>query len=152
MSPAGRTEGRGFTLLELLVVLAIMALSATLVFGVNFRQRDKAVLRDFGVSLGGYLQLSRSVALTRGTTSRCFLDAGKGRVNCTLLDKGLAIPDGMAVAGPQGKGPDGDGQPQVIMEYFMDGSSSGGDIGLEYGGHTARVSIDPLLGGTTYRF
>lgn len=152
MSPVGKTEGCGFTLLELLVVLAIMALSATLVFGVNYRQLDKSVLRDFGVSLGGYLQLSRNVALTRGATSRCLLDVGQGLVNCTLLDRGLAIPEGVAVAGPQAKNEHGSGPPQVIMEYFMDGSSSGGEIGLEYGGYTASVSIDPLLGGTTYKF
>lgn len=127
-----------------------MSLSATLVFGVNFRQRDKAVLRDFGVSLGGYLQLARSMALTRGTPSRCLLDAG--HVQCTLVGKSLAIPEGVTVIDATGNDPQDGGEPRFIMEYYMDGSSSGGDIGLQYGSNTAGVSIDPLLGQTTYRF
>jgi len=150
MSPVGKTEGPGFTLVELLVVLAIMALSATLVFGVNFRQRDKAVIRDFGVSLGGYLQLSRSMALTRGTTSRCILDPVRGEVNSTLVERSLAVPEGLEVRiGERGERDSGG---KVLMEYYMDGSASGGDIELEYGDYTARVSIDPLLGQTAYRF
>jgi general secretion pathway protein H len=152
MWPAGRTEDRGFTLLELLVVLTIMALSATLVFGVNFRERDKAVIRDFGVSLGGFLQLSRSMALTRGVTTRCVLDAMRGQVNCTLVGKSLAIPEGMIVVDGRDEDARDVGEPRVLMEYYMDGSSSGGKIDLQYGDYTASVSIDPLLGETTYRF
>lgn len=150
MSSAGKTEARGFTLVELLVVLAIMSLSATLVFGVNFRQRDKAIIRDFGVSLGGYLQLSRSMALTKGVTARCLLDPVKGQVSSPLVNKSLAVPVGLKVRiGGPGEAP---AEEVVLMEYYMDGSSSGGDIDLEYGEYTAQVSIDPLLGQTMYRF
>ena len=62
MSTAGRTDASGFTLVELMVVLFLMALFASLVFGLNARQRDSLALRDFGVSLVAYLQLTRSEA------------------------------------------------------------------------------------------
>lgn len=149
MSTAGRTDASGFTLVELLVVLLLMALSASLVFGLNLRQRDSLALRDFGVSLGGYLQLARSTALAEGRPALCLLDREKRVISCSLLSRTLPLPRGMSVSV--------DGFPDAgaslpLMEYFMDGSALGGRLNLRYGEYAAAIEVDPLLGETTYLF
>lgn len=149
MSTVGKTDAPGFTLVELLVVLLLMALSASLVFGLNLRQRDSLTLRDFGVSLGGYLQLARSTALTEGRSAFCLLDREKRVISCSLLSKNLPLPQGVRVVA--------DGLPEtdadlMLMEYFMDGSASGGRLILRFKESSASIEVDPLLGETTYLF
>lgn len=148
MSRAGKIKSPpGFTLIELLVVLVLLALSASLVFGLNLRQRDSLVLRDFGLSLGAYLQLARSTALTQGRSSLCLLE--DSAVSCSLLSKTLPVPVGLRLVSDLDPN---ENPPLLLMEYFMDGSALGGVISLTYKGHEALVDVDPLLGETTWKF
>ena len=144
MSTAGRTDASGFTLVELMVVLFLMALFASLVFGLNARQRDSLALRDFGVSLVAYLQLARSTALTEGRPAQCLLNRETGRISCTL-----SLPRGMQLAVD---GITDQSRNLLLMEYFMDGSALGGVLTLRYRDDAVRVEVDPLLGVTTFRF
>lgn len=148
MSIAGKTDP-GFTLLELLVVLLLMALSVSLVFGTNLRQRDSLTLNDFGMSLGGYLQLARSTALTEGRSALCLLDREQRVVSCSLLSRTLPLPQGVHVITDNLHESDAD---PILMEYFMDGSAVGGRLILRYKEYSAVIEVDPLLGETTYRF
>ncbi len=149
MSTAGRTDASGFTLVELMVVLFLMALFASLVFGLNARQRDSLALRDFGVSLVAYLQLARSTALTEGRPAQCLLNRETGRISCTLLPRTLSLPRGMQLAVD---GITDQSRNLLLMEYFMDGSALGGVLTLRYRDDAVRVEVDPLLGVTTFRF
>ena len=153
MLKAGRTrQTQGFTLMEMIVVLVLLAFSATLVFGLNLRQRDKFVLRDFGVSLGSYLQLVRSTALTQVRTGTCVLDLESGQVFSPLSTRTLSVPQGLGIARPQASfEPDAQDQ-LVLMEFFMDGSAAGGNIALEYKGYLGLIQVDPLLGEVRYYF
>lgn len=141
---------RGFTLIEIIVVLALLAFSTSLVFGLNVQQRDKFLLRDFGVSLGAYLQLTRSTALTQGRSGACFLDPDTGRVQSPILDRALTVPAGLGLAAPAMRA-EGDG-PVLLMEFYMDGSASGGEIALEYNGYSGLITVNPLLGDIEYSF
>lgn len=152
MSRAGKTSrSRGFTLVEIIVVLVLLAFSATLVFGLNLRQRDKFLLRDFGVSLGSYLQLARSTALTQGRSGRCYLDVESGRIVCPIMPRSLAVPPGLGIALPGVTTEPTSDDRVLLMEFYMDGSASGGDIALEYREYSGLISVDPLLGEITYR-
>lgn len=153
MLKAGKTRPRqGFTLIEIIIVLVLLAFSATMVLGLNLGQRDKYALRDFALSLGSYLQLARSTALAQGQSGPCFLDQEVGRITSPILDRTLTVPRGVGI-GFQNALPMGDTDtPVLLVEFSMDGSASGADIVLESKGYTAVITVNPLLGDVTFRF
>lgn len=138
--------------MEMIVVLVLLAFSATLVFGLNLRQRDKFVLRDFGVSLGSYFQLVRSTALTQGRTGVCVLDLEAGQVISPITSRFLAVPVGLGIARPETQFEGGTEDALVLMEFYMDGSAAGGSVALEYKGYVGLIQVDPLLGEVRYYF
>lgn len=138
--------------MEMIVVLVLLAFSATLVFGLNFRQRDKFVLRDFGVSLGSYLQLVRSTTLMQGRKGVCLLDLETGRVLSPITSRSLAVPAGLGIARPEIRFEPDQPDELVLMEFYMDGSAAGGNIALEYKGYVGLIQVDPLLGEVSYYF
>ncbi len=150
-SSAGKTSPRGFTLIEMIVVLVMLAATVSLISGVNLRQRDSLVLRDFGTSLTAFFQLARSTALADGRKSVCLLDVAGRRVFSPGVGRSVPVPAGVDVAR---KPPfPGTGEENVrLMEFFMDGSSSGGTVAVAFGEHTGLIEVDPLLGGVRARW
>lgn len=145
---AGKTDPRrGFTLLEMIVVLALLAIALTLVVGVNFRQSDRLLLQDFGTSLCAYFGLARSEALADGRREACFVDQESRKVFGSGLSTSLRIPDGVYLERRETLWSQSNGTLKLV-EFFMDGSSSGGEIAISYKGYDGLVVVDPLLGQT----
>ena len=61
------------------------------------------------------------------------------------------MPDGVEVARRPPFSETGNGSVR-LMEFSMDGSSSGGDISIAYGEHAGLIEVDPLLGGARARW
>lgn len=135
----------------MIVVLALLGFAVTLVAGVNFRQKDRLLLQDFGTSLTAYLQLARSAALADGRRSVCLYVPDEARVFSPGLSRSLGVPDGVEVARRSPLPSRGEGEIR-LMEFSMDGSSSGGEILIAYGEHTGVIAVDPLLGGVRVRW
>lgn len=150
-SSAGRTSPRGFTLIEMIVVLVMLAAAVSLISGVNLRQRDSLVLRDFGTSLTAFFQLARSTALADGRKSVCLLDVAGRRVYSPGVGRSVSVPAGVDVA-RRPPFPGTDEENVRLMEFFMDGSSSGGAVAMAFGEHTGLIEVDPLLGGVRVRW
>ena len=131
----------------MIVVLLLLAIALTLVAGVNFRQSDRLKLQDFGTSLRAYFSLARSVALADGRRGACFVDQKSRKVFASGFGKSLRVPDGVNVERRETILPQSNGTLKLV-EFFMDGSSSGGEIDLSYKGYEGLVIIDPLLGQT----
>lgn len=149
---AGRTRpAGGFTLLEMVVVLILLAVAATLVFGINVRQKDRLVLQEFGTSFCAYLQLARSAALAEGRRKACLVDREAMQIFSPGLGRSVRIPEGAEIRRVNPLRPEGNGT-ERLMEYYMDGSSSGGEIELSYGENTGLIEVDPLLGQTRLRW
>ena len=148
---AGRTSPGGFTLIEMVVVLVLLSVAVSLVAGVNFRQRDSVTLRDFGTSLTAFLQLARSAALADGRKSVCLLDVEERRVWSPGLTRSVPVPDGVTVERRPAFPETGNGSVR-LMEFAMDGSSSGGGIAIAFGEHAGLIEVDPLLGGARARW
>ena len=124
-APVRRAE-RGFTLIEMLVVLAVLALISSLAFPAVERAFARERFRAAGADLEMRLHAARDTAITRGQVTR--------------FDPG-AVPQGLALAGPR-----------TGIVFYPDGSATGGQLvlGAVAGEGTAprqfRLAVDGATG------
>ncbi len=137
----------GFTLLELIVVLAILALSFAYV-APNFAHtlesvRFKSAVRE--VASG--LRQTRGIALSQGREAVFFLDVEErtfriDQFHPKKLPKRLALSLHTAQSELVGPGQGG-------IRFFPDGSSTGGRIVMSLGKLRKRVDVNWLTGRVT---
>ncbi|MCD6197671.1 MAG: prepilin-type N-terminal cleavage/methylation domain-containing protein [Deltaproteobacteria bacterium] len=146
--PSGKRLGfasgsKGFTLVELLVVLVLIGIFSSLVFvsvaGGILRSEENRFIQSFTQTL----IRARSASLGRGEAVRFFID-GESRTFCVEGLKRQNIPESIKV---EGEGV-GEVEPGVhAVTFYPDGSSSGGEIDLKWeGGRLDRIVIDKFLG------
>ena len=142
MSSAGdRAAERGFTLLELLVVLAVLGLALT--FAVPAFRPDALVLSRTGGELASALKATRATAIAQGRPQSVTVDA-----SARLVTPGGAasveVPQGavLAFAATAGR-PQAEGGRLV---FYPDGSASGGSVTLTLRQRVWRADIDWLTG------
>jgi len=137
---------RGFTLLELIVVMLLMALGVSLITtslgrGIG-RRRPKAFVQQF-VSL---CRQARSQALSNAKPVSMTIDGDARR--CWLDDHkpGLKIPDIIHIE-VEDRVPTYDSQGAYQIIFFPDGSSTGDRLVFSVDGQPmAFLRLDPLTG------
>lgn len=138
---------RGFTLLELLVVLAIMGMAVGLVMGTRSPGPTSADARMAAEALAAGLREARSQAIMQGRPVVLQIDIaarrfGIGRSPDRDLPRGLnlTVLTGRAdVTAAQRGG----------IRFFPDGSSTGGRVTVESGARQIVVGVDWLSGRVT---
>jgi len=128
---------RGFTLLEILVVLMILALLAAAWPVAGSRLFPAQALRDETARLSGAARFARSTALVRNSrTAITLLPDGRG-YRCGGVEHRL--PNGVLLALNQSSS-------STEVTFYPDGSSTGGHLVLRSGARTAAVVVGPLTG------
>ncbi len=132
-----------FTVIELLVVLAILGFALALVVGYGSPASRGLDLRGSAAAVASGLRLTRSEAIVNNRAAAFGLDQaghrfrpGSGPVQ--QLPPSLAIE--LLTVGGERKGHVGD------IRFNPDGSSSGGRIWLADGGRKIMVGVDWLTG------
>jgi len=110
----------GFTLLEMLVVLAIAALIASLEFPAVERALGREKFRTAAAGIEARLHAARAAAIAGGAPAR--FDAGE-------------LPQGLTLAAPGG-----------AIVFHPDGSANGGELALSDGMRNFRLAIDGPTG------
>jgi general secretion pathway protein H len=136
---------RGFTLLELLVVLAIVGVVLVLVPGFLLRGQPGLDVEAAARAIAGALRETRADAMQHNREQLFALDveerlfrAGTGRAP-VQIDRAIEVTFQTARQEQVGETI---GQ----IRFFPDGSSTGGRIGLSRDGRHTAVSIDWLTG------
>ena len=131
----------GFTLLELLVVLAIVSV----VLGTMVLARPSAVGARVNAAARGVvatLRLARADAIARNTEATVSVDPGTGVVAFShgnwQLPRGAQVTITFAESERTGAG--------GSLRFYPDGQSSGGEINLRLEGRPARVTVSWLTG------
>ena len=146
----GRQGERGYTLLEMLIVLAIFSLvigvavpslrssSATM----DVKQAEAVLISAFREARARAVATNRraGVTLDLETNSLSFDSAGAtSRANTELLGEGLQIEMTTARALIAGES-------EAAILFFPDGTSSGGRVTLQSGGAMSVVEVDWMTG------
>jgi len=143
LSVVSRTSS-GFTLLEMLVVLAILGLMGALALPTLRRPPDNLRLEAATRTLASALRFSRAQAIARNAdvvltihADRRVFESSTG--SAIQLDQEISVE--MIFAAPERRG-----RAVGAIRFFPDGSSSGGDIVLTLDKRQARIAVNWLTG------
>lgn len=141
------TRQRGFTLVELILVLFIMALVAGVALPAVGRGLDTLQLRAEVATFSGFLRYAREQAITRRESRQVTIDPDAHRLTLSL--PGAEAPRASRRLSPritvQAASPTG-----LAITFSPRGVSSGGSFRLvSPDGRAYRVSVDPLTGRVT---
>lgn len=134
----------GFTLLELLVVLAMLAAIACLSFPMLRRPSESARLEAAARNLIGALRATRMGAISRGKELTLVIDADARSFHSEVAARQVIDPD-IRVRAVVAKD-EQITQTRGRFRFYPDGSSSGGDIQLLLNERDSRICVDWLTG------
>lgn len=153
MCAAGSSRARGFTLMELLVVLVIASLAISLVGPAFQRLLPGLTLEAESRKLAGLLRHARSQAILSGAPVAISQDAESGGLRLSYREQPYVLPEHFSLALEAGPGAsDSDmalgmalGMAQIL--FYPRGDSSGGSLRLTLDdGRSEAVSVDWLSG------
>lgn len=123
----------GFTLVEVLVIVAILALMAGIVFPSVERALQRQSFVDSARQVEFGLRAARARAIENGATIRFLISKGGHRF--AYDDRREQLPDSTTIVLPNGG-----------ITFFADGSASGGDITVTDGTYSQRLVIQSAVG------
>ena len=137
-------RARGFTLLELVLVLAIVALATLLGAGAIGRGMEGLRLRSAANGVAAQLRFTRAQALATGEPQRFTIDPAAHAWNAPKGRHG-DLPPRVAIAftGAREAQP-AEGVGAVV--FFPDGAATGGRVRLAQGGAAWQVDVAWLTG------
>lgn len=128
----------GFTLLEMLLVLALIGVMAAVALPVARRQHEGTALRATAHQLAAVMRGARGAAIRDNAEKTLVVDVARRRFWVDGVSKVYPIANGVdvgLVALPPG-----------LMRFHADGSASGGNVLLTAGRASAEVTLDALTG------
>lgn len=161
----GRSAKSAFTLVELIVVIAIMGLGLSVFLGLNYRQRESFRWRTSLRELQVFFKLARSYAVLERRPDVCSYDPAGRIFRESLRQRRVVLPAGVELvlseeeksrlAAAEAEAADKtagdqktDAQPVALKQvtFYGDGGAGGGPVRLRSGRYRARLEIDPLTG------
>lgn len=139
---------QGFTLVELLVVLVIMALLAGLVPMALWATRAEYALRTSAATVAASLRQARADALARGRAAAFVADLRARDFGILGVPRVHVLPRGIRLALLTVTGARLDAT-RGLIRFFPDGSSTGGAVRLTQGHQRLDVRVDWFSGRVT---
>lgn len=140
----GLRRGSAFTLLELIVVLAVLSLVAAVVIP-SLSSGSRAELRATAGKLAAGLRQNRNRAITRSQATVFQLDVGERKYAVGENGPLRSLPDGMELSLYTARS-EVLNERSGVIRFFPDGSSTGGRISVSSAGRAYLVDVDWLTG------
>jgi general secretion pathway protein H len=140
----GRYREAGFTLIEMLIVMMILAVVATVGMPLVSNKSDSLRLQTATSELAAALRVTRSDAIARNSESTLMIDVNRRLFRSAVvsersfargIDAKLTFASGIRSARSEGG-----------FQFFPDGSSTGGDVSLSLHGKQTRICVHWLTG------
>jgi general secretion pathway protein H len=138
------SSAEGFTLLEMLVVIVILALATAVAMPILARPSDGVRLQATARDLINALRLTRAMAIARNAEVALTIDVDKRTFASAAVRTQSFGPDiaaELTFAEPERAARSTGG-----FRFFPDGSSSGGDVRLRLRGSEAKICVNWLTG------
>ena len=139
-------EDAGFTLIEIVCALAIIALLAALVLPALPRATSQARLAGYAIEVAGLLKGDRTAAIRERITVSTFLDAQRRTIRSGSTPTVIEIPEDVSfnalLAQRCGDRPVG-----RTIDFSPSGASCGGVIALSRQGVGYQIRVNWLTGG-----
>lgn len=141
-----RRSTGGFTLLELLLVLAILALGVALVLPSLSGPLASARFRQGGAEFRAAMVQARSHAAASGRTRVVRIDLGTGEYGIPSDNVDRVLPEGVRVSAVKAAGETIE-RGVAELRFFPDGSADAAEVVLaDGGGGRILLTVDPLTG------
>ncbi|HHW4672727.1 MAG TPA: type II secretion system protein XpsH [Xylella fastidiosa subsp. pauca] len=143
-SSGASVHAQGVSLLEMLLVIALIALISLLGVAVLSGGMDGVQLRNSGKQLAAELRYTRTVALATGTAQRFMIDPQRRRWQGPNGHQGK-LPGALQIrfsGAQQLQTSSGEG----VIQFYDDGASSGGRIDLEMKRAYWRIDVGWITG------
>jgi general secretion pathway protein H len=120
---------RGFTLLEMVCVLAIVAMLAAVLLPLVPRQTSRSRLQAYALQMATLLKMDRNAAIRRGADVATLVDAGSRSLRSGATLETIRVPDDVRF---QALLPQTCRQRAALstIDFFANGMSCGGTITL----------------------
>lgn len=137
----------GFTLLELIIVMVIIAIGSSLVFVSVGKSVATRKNKNFAYEMISLCRAARRLAIERGTPVAFYISSEKRR--CWVDDTGkyVEVPEEMLIEGERVSAFDNG---VYGVRFYPDGSTSGGELTLSVAGNTlCTLKVDLITGAIT---
>ena len=145
-SGADRRGESGFTLLEIVCVIAIFAMLAAIVVPALPRGTSRARLESYAIATAALLKADHDAAIRRGTQIVTQVDAASRLIRSGATDRVITIPSDVdfnaLLAARCDRYP-----ARSTIHFFSSGMSCGGVITLTRSGFGYEIRVNWLTGG-----
>lgn len=140
-----RTSERGFTLLEMVCVIALIAMIAAVLLPFVPRQTSRARLQAYALETATLLKSDRNAAISRGTDVSTLVDAPSRAIRSGASRQTIRIPDDVRIDALL---PQTCHQRAALstISFFADGMSCGGTIALSRLDSAYEIRVNWLTG------
>ncbi len=138
----------GFTLLELVVALAIAAVLFAVLLPTGSRQRQHAELANAARGIAAALKSTRTQAIMAGKPEAFTIDVQRALYRAAGKAAVQPLPQGTQVALYTARGEER-GDTAGLIRFFPDGSSSGGGVTLGRNGERVDVLVEWMTGSVS---
>jgi general secretion pathway protein H len=148
--PAARAEQgigeRGFALIEILCVLAIIGMLAAIILPAIPRATTRAKLESYAVQTAALLKADRNTALRRQIQVTTQIDAASRSIRSGVTGRVIRLPDDVSLDAILASRC-ADRNAGRSIDFFPSGMSCGGTIALVRPGMGYEVRVNWLTGG-----
>jgi general secretion pathway protein H len=140
----------GFTLLELLAVLAVIGLAAAAVLQLGQGTAEAAKVRSFLIHAEAMMRQARTTAIETVAEQDVVIDTDARRIIHEARGSALDVPDSLSLDGTLARVTEAGGN-SFVIRFFPSGGSTGASLPFRYRGEIYELRVNWLTGHADVR-